>query len=480
MTHEFLWTAHEIASVTGGTSSGAWGVSGVSINTRTLEEGDLFVAIKGPKLDGHQFVEEALQKGASGLLIDTLPPNLSKQAPIVIVDDTLKSLHALGKASRRRAEALIIAVTGSVGKTSTKNALCQALNSQGRTTCSQASHNNLWGVPLSLSRMAREDQFGIFEIGMNHPGEISPLSKMVSPNIAIITNVEPAHTENFDSLELIAEAKAEIFDGLQENGVAVLNADNKFFSNLKNRCNAVGIKNILTFGSTNDADTKLISLLSDCQSSSVEASVLGKRISYRVSLPGQHEVMNSLATLTAIYAAGADIPKAAATLGRLSPLPGRGKIYQLKVSNGSIRLIDESYNANPASVRAALENFGNTKIEPPVRRIAVLGDMLELGKNSETYHLTLAPTLLKNRVEKIFTVGNQMEKLFYSLPSKMQCFCSVDVKEVTGEILEILQPNDLVLVKGSNAIGMAAIVSEIRAELGHCGNALQGIPENVI
>ena len=480
MTQEYLWSAHEIASITGGTASGAWSASGVSINTRTLKVGDLFIAIKGPKLNGHQFVAEALKKGASGLIIDTIPTNLPEQAPIVLVSDTLDALHALGKASRKRSEALIIAVTGSVGKTSTKNALYHALSAQSQTTCSQASHNNLWGVPLSLSQMAPEDQFGIFEIGMSHPGEISPLSKMVSPNITIITNVEPAHTENFDSLELVAEAKAEIFDGLEENGTAILNADNKFYSVLKARCKAVGIKNLLTFGSSNDADTRLISLTSDCQGSNVEASIQGETICYRVSLLGKHEVMNSLATLTAIYAAGADIPAAAAALGQLSPLPGRGKRYQLKFFDGSIQLIDESYNANPTSMRAALDNLGNTEIEPPGRRIAVLGDMRELGKDSEFYHLNIAQTIVKNQVEKIFTVGNQMERLFFSLPSKMQCFSSIDAKGVTKEILQVLRPNDILLIKGSNAVGMASIVSEIRAELGIYSKTLPEASDNAV
>lgn len=480
MNQEHLWSAHEVAAVTGGTASGTWFSSGVSINTRTLKVGDLFVAIRGPMFDGHQFAAEAFRKGASGLLIDSYPANLPERVPIVVVKDTLAALHALGNASRRRSEALIIAVTGSVGKTSTKNALYHALSLQGRTTCSQASHNNLWGVPLSLSQMARRDQFGIFEIGMNHPGEISPLSKMVSPKIAIITNVEPAHTANFDSLELVAKAKAEIFDGLEPNGVAILNADNKFFPNLKACSQAVGIKSLLTFGSAKDADSRLISLSSDCQGSYVEASIIGKRISYRVSLPGKHEVMNSLATLTAIHAAGADIDAAAASFGQLVPLPGRGKSYQCRILGGSIKLIDESYNANPASMRAALDNLGNTEIDPPGRRIAVLGDMLELGRNSQAYHLNLAPTILENQVEKIFAVGIQMERLFESLPPNIQCFCSTDTKGLTKEILKILQPNDIVLVKGSNAIGMASVVTEIRAELGDYCKPLPGRLNNAV
>ncbi len=480
MNQEHLWSAHEIAAVTGGTASGTWFSSGVSINTRTLKVGDLFVAIRGPMFDGHQFAAEAVKKGASGLLIDTHPANLPERAPIVLVNDTLAALHALGNASRRRSEALIIAVTGSVGKTSTKNALYHALSLQGQTTCSQASHNNFWGVPLSLSQMARRDQFGIFEVGMSHPGEISPLSKMISPNIAIITNVEPAHTANFDSLELVAKEKAEIFDGLEPSGVAVLNADNKFFSYLKARSKSVGVRNLLTFGSASDADTRLISLSSDCQGSYIEASIKGKRISYKVSLPGKHQVMNSLATLTAIHAAGADIDAAAASFGQLVPLPGRGKSYQCRILGGSIKLIDESYNANPASMRAALDNLGNTKIDPPGRRIAVLGDMLELGRNSQTYHLNLAPTILKNQVEKIFAVGNQMEGLFESLPPDMQCFFSADTKGLTKEILKILQPNDIVLVKGSNAVGMASVVTEIRAELGGYCKPLRGRLENAV
>lgn len=480
MTLEYLWSAHEIAAATGGTASGAWSASGVSINTRTLEVGDLFVAIKGPMLDGHQFVFEALERGASGLLIDSRPPDLPEQAPLVMVNDTLDALHALGKASRRRSDALILAVTGSVGKTSTKNALYHAFAVQGRTTCSQASHNNLWGVPLSLSQMAPSDQFGIFEIGMSHPGEISPLSKMVSPHIAIITNVAPAHTENFDNMEAVAEAKAEIFEGLGKTGIPILNADNRFFSSLKARSKAVGIENLLTFGSSKNADTRLVSVSSDCRGSRVEASIQGKKISYKVSLPGKHQVMNSLATLTAVFAAGADIAAAAAALGQLSPLPGRGKSYQLEFLGGSIQLIDESYNANPTSMQAALNNLGNTKVKPPGRRIAILGDMRELGRDSQQYHLDIAPTIFKNQIEKIFTVGSQMGALFYSLPQKMQCFCSEDTKEITRELLNILRPNDIVLVKGSNAVGMASIVSEVREQLRDYRKALPGTQNNAV
>jgi UDP-N-acetylmuramoyl-tripeptide--D-alanyl-D-alanine ligase len=457
-----LWTAEEMARVTSGQANGTWTASGLSIDTRTLKRGDVFVALRGPNFDGHNFLDHAFENGAAAVVIDSKAKSFPIPPRSILVKDTLRALNDLGTEGRRRSSAKIIAITGSAGKTSTKDALSRSLSRQGKTTSSLASLNNYLGVPLSLARMKIDDQYGIFEIGMNRTGEISALSKMVSPDLAIITNVEPAHIGNFPSIEAIASAKAEICDGLDKYGTVILNADNHYTYLLIEAAQKRGIKNIITFGTSASADAKLLSMSSDSQGSSVEADIRGRHVCYRLNLPGRHHVMNSLASLAAITAVDADLSMAVEAFGEISALPGRGKQHLLALKNGQITLIDESYNANPASMRAALEILGTAKLNSNGRRIAVLGEMLELGANSQIFHLNLLPILLDSKVDVVHLAGGEMLALFDVLPESMRGIASKNIAKITNTLISELRHNDIVLVKGSYASGAHKIVTDIK------------------
>ncbi|HEX7969595.1 MAG TPA: UDP-N-acetylmuramoyl-tripeptide--D-alanyl-D-alanine ligase, partial [Stellaceae bacterium] len=367
-----LWTSAEAAAATGGHSTRDWRAGGVSIDSRTVAPGDLFVALAGPKFDGHDFVADALRKGAAAALVARAPPRVATDAPLLVVGDTMAALEELGRAARRRSAAAIIGVTGSVGKTGTKEALRRALERQGPSFASAGSLNNQWGVPLSLARMPRETAYGVFEMGMNHAGEIEALSRIVRPDVAVITTVEPAHLGFFRSVEAIADAKAEIFAGMEPRGAAVLNRDNPHFARLAAAAKARGITRILSFGSHPDATVKLIDCHLYATASAVTASVMGEIVDYCIAIPGKHWVMNSLAVLGAVKAVGADVGAAAGAMSSLAPLDGRGRRHNIAVAGGSAELIDESYNASPASMRATFAALGAA--EPPRggRRIAVL------------------------------------------------------------------------------------------------------------
>ncbi len=449
-----LWTAAEIAEATGGRASGGWSATGVSIDSRSVNRGDLFVALKGPNFDGHEFVSDALARGAAGALIDRRPAGLDETAPVIAVGDTLKALSALGDAARDRTRAGIVAVTGSVGKTGTKEALRAALSALGVTSASASSFNNHWGVPLSLARMPKDSDYGVFEIGMNHPGEIAPLSRMVRPDVSIVTTVAPAHIEFFGSIEAIADAKAEIFEGMS-GGVAVLNRDNEMFDRLAAAARKRGVGRIYTFGTHDDAEARLISFAPDRQGSNVEARIDGKRIGYRLNVPGKHHIMNSLAVFAAIDALDGDLVEAAKGIGRLEPLAGRGARHDIRVRNGKFSVIDESYNANPASMAASIQALGQF---PATRRIAVLGEMRELGENAGKYHLELGECLIDSKIDLVFACGSLTQALVSSLPANMQGGHSDTSDQLVAELLAVVEPGDAVMVKGSLASGMRVVV----------------------
>ena len=389
---EPLWTLGEIVAATHGTTLGAAGlpVSGLSIDSRTIALGEGFVAIRGPNRDGHAFVTAALERGASCAIVDkSFPPG--DEEKLVRVGDTLEALNDLGRASRARAEdTVVIAVTGSAGKTGTKEALRLALAPSGSVHASAKSFNNHWGVPLSLANMPKSTRFGVFEIGMNHPGEIAALVPLVTPQIAIVTTVAPVHLGFFRSVEEIADAKAEIFDGLVPGGAAILNRDNPHYERLKARALGHGAR-IVGFGEARDADAHLLEAKLLPDASNVTADILGETVSYRLGAPGRHLVQNSLAVLAAVKLAGADLARAARALEDLHAGAGRGA--RILVDGGRMAIIDESYNANPASVRAALATLGLTPRNEFKRRIAVLGDMLELGPEGGRLHAELVRPL---------------------------------------------------------------------------------------
>ncbi|HUJ99342.1 MAG TPA: UDP-N-acetylmuramoylalanyl-D-glutamyl-2,6-diaminopimelate--D-alanyl-D-alanine ligase [Stellaceae bacterium] len=458
-----LWTAAEAVAATGGRATREWLASGVSIDSRSVAPGDLFIALAGPKFDGHDFVAAALAKGAAAALVARMPPGADANAPLLLVADTMAALEELGRASRRRCAAQIIGVTGSVGKTGTKEALKRALERQGAAFASAGSLNNQWGVPLSLARMPRETRWGIVEMGMNHPGEIDALSRLVRPDVAVITTIEPAHLGFFPSVAAIADAKAEIFVGMEQSGAAVLNRDNVYFARLAEAARARGITRILGFGTHPDATVKLIDSHLYATASAVTASVMGEIVDYCIAIPGQHWVMNSLAVLGAVKAAGGDVGIAAAAMSSLQPLDGRGRRHRIATGEGSAELIDESYNASPASMRAALAVLGTMIPGKGGRRIAVLGDMLELGDDAERLHAELAQPIIDAGVALVFTVGPNMRALYDALPKRLRGGHAATSAEMAEIVARRLRPGDIATVKGSFGSRMAEVVRRLLA-----------------
>jgi len=459
---EALWTSAEIAATVAGQVSGDFAATGVSIDSRSLERGDLFVALQGPTFDGHDFVAAALQRGAAGALIHRRPANLPADAPVIEVVDTMKALEDLGRAARARTEAKVAAVTGSVGKTSTKEALRSVLSLFAPTFASAGNLNNQWGAPLSLARMPRDTRYGVFELGMNHAGEISPLSQMVRPEVAIITTVEPVHIEFFPSVAEIADAKAEIFDGLLPGGAAVLPFDNPHFDRLEAKAKRMGAR-ILTFGANEGAWARLIDCQVEPDGNQVTAEIGGKRLRYRMAAPGRHLALNSVAVLAGAFAFDLDLDQALPAFGAVQPLKGRGKREFLKIKDGQLELIDEGYNASPASVRAALGLLGTLPTAFGGRRIAVLGDMRELGSVGPQLHRDLAPDLSAAKVELAFLVGPQMQGLYDLLPDAMKGAHRATSDEMVQPLLAALKASDTVLIKGSLGTRMAPLVEAVRA-----------------
>ncbi len=466
MTAPSLWNSNDAGAATGGRSTRDWQAQGVSIDSRGLAPDDLFIALRGPSFDGHDFVAGGFKAGAAAAMVSRTPDGLADGAPLLLVDDTMDALGALGAAARARSRARIVAITGSVGKTSTKEALRLVLSEQGETTASAASFNNHWGVPLSLARMCEDAQFGAFEVGMNHAGEISPLSRLIRPHVAIVTNVDAAHTAFFASIEDIADAKAEIFDGIEPDGAAVLNRDNAHFARLKAAARVRGINRIVCFGAHEEADVRLL----DCQiqpdGCRVSAVIHGARMEFRIGVPGRHMALNCLAVLAAVDALGADVARAATALAGLSALDGRGRRHTVKCDGGAFTLIDESYNANPASMRAAIEALGAAKPEPGGRRIAVFGEMHELGEQSPSLHAGLAGALEGNGVDLVFTAGSDMAYLFNVLPAAMQGVHADSAEDVATMVADIAQPGDVITVKGSLASRMKIVIDALLA----CGD----------
>ncbi|MDF2995565.1 MAG: UDP-N-acetylmuramoylalanyl-D-glutamyl-2,6-diaminopimelate--D-alanyl-D-alanine ligase [Xanthobacteraceae bacterium] len=454
-----LWTPDELAKATGGTLRGApeAPINGVSIDSRTLVRGDAFFAIKGDNSDGHSYVAAAAGRGAGlSVVARERVGELPADAPLLIVEDVLKALEDTGRAARVRSGARIIAVTGSVGKTTTKEAMLFAFGADGPTHASAASYNNHWGVPLSLARLPGGVRYGVFELGMNHPGEIAPLVAMVRPHIAVITTIEPVHIAQFSGIEAIADAKAEIFTGVEPGGAAVLNRDNPQFPRLRAAAKAAGIANIIGFGEHKGAQARLLSVALQPDGSTASADILGQTISFKVGLPGRHIVQNALAVLAAAKLAGADLCLAAMALASLGPPPGRGVRTPLTIKGGPALLIDESYNANPASMRAALDVLGRIPVEGRGRRIAVLGDMLELGEAGEAMHRDLAGAA-GTAADLVFCAGPLMHALWDALPANRRGACAPDAATLLPLVAEQLRAGDVLVVKGSNGSRMGPL-----------------------
>ncbi|MGE0846756.1 MAG: UDP-N-acetylmuramoylalanyl-D-glutamyl-2,6-diaminopimelate--D-alanyl-D-alanine ligase [Flavobacteriaceae bacterium] len=460
---EPLWTIAAMAEATGGRLEGVadGAVTGISINSRDIRRGEAFFAIRGDRFDGHDFADAAIGAGAAlAVISEGKRDSVKAEGPLLVVEDVLAALEDLGRAARARSKARIVAVTGSVGKTGTKEALRLALSASGPTHASAASFNNHWGVPLSLARMPADVPYAVFEIGMNHPGEITPLVAMVRPHAAIVTTVEAVHLEYFGSVEAIADAKAEIFTGLEPGGTAILNVDNEQFARLKAAAGRGGAA-ILTFGVADGADSRLerISLHPDC--SCVSALIRGVPVTYKLGAPGRHVVMNSLAVLLAVDVLGADLALGALALQKLAAPRGRGQKRLLKVGDGRAVLIDESYNANPTSMRAALALLGQSEPQKGGRRIAVLGDMLELGAAADALHAGLAEAVAAANVDQLYLSGPHMRALAEVLPPGRLALHAAKSEALAEALLAELRAGDVVMVKGSLGSRMAPLVEAL-------------------
>jgi UDP-N-acetylmuramoyl-tripeptide--D-alanyl-D-alanine ligase len=461
MSERPLWTIEAMAQAMRAGRLGPLpaSTSGISIDSRTIGRGEAFFAIAGEHRDGHDFAAAALAAGA-GLAVVAADERsrFSDEAPLLVVADVLAALYDLARAARARMPAKVLAVTGSVGKTGTKEALRLALAADGETHASAASYNNQWGVPLSLARCPQTARFAVLEIGMNHAGEIEPLAALVRPHVAIVTTVEPVHLEFFASLEAIADAKAEIFRSVGADGAAVINRDNAHYARLRKHAEKAGVGRIVSFGHHAKADARLLacSLHPDC--STVRARILGVDLAYKLGAPGRHIVLNSLAVLAAASLVGADLALAALGLAELKPAAGRGARIMLQTREGSALLIDESYNANPASMRAALALLAQAEHGTRGRRIAVLGDMLELGPGGADMHRQLLEPVLAGNIDLVFCCGPLMRALWEALPSERRGAYAETAALLEPQVLAVVHAGDVVMVKGSLGSRMGPIV----------------------
>lgn len=464
-----LWTSAEAAAATGGRTTADWQANGVSIDTRSLQKGDLFVALKAAR-DGHDFVAHALAQGAAAALVSRIPDGVSPEAPLLIVPDVLAALEQLGIAARARTRARVVGVTGSAGKTSTKEMLRAILAGQGRVHAAEASYNNHWGVPLTLARMPAETDFAVIEIGMNHPGEIAPLSRMARPHAVMITTVAPAHLEAFDSVEGIAHEKASIIDGLEPGGTAVLNADIATTPILVAKARAHGAR-IVLFGGAQAADFRLIDARITDQTTVVQASCAGHPTLFKVRTPGRHFAMNGLGALAVAQALGADPTIAACDLGTWLPPDGRGarqRILLDVVDETSFELIDDAFNANPASMAASLDVLIAAEPQNGVgrvgqgRRIAILGDMLELGPTELDLHAAIARHPGLDGIATLHCVGPRMKALHQALPRGQRGEWAETAPELASHIRHMIDAGDIVLVKGSKGSKVSLIVDALK------------------
>ncbi|SJZ32055.1 UDP-N-acetylmuramoyl-tripeptide--D-alanyl-D-alanine ligase [Enhydrobacter aerosaccus] len=460
-----LWTSDEIARALSPVAMPeAFETNGVTFDSRAVAPGDLFFALSGETTDGHAFVADALGRGAAAAIVSRDVPEA--RGKLVKVRDTTQALVDLGRAGRQRSNARIASVTGSVGKTSTKDALRAMLSAQAPTAASAASFNNHVGVPISLARLPRDARYGVFEIGMNHPGEIEPLARLVEAHVGVITNIEPAHIGHMGSEEAIADEKACLFAGMRQGAVAVLNRDNRHFDRLTASARRFGVARIVGFGRHEAAEARLLACRLHDSGSDVVALIHGQKIEYRLGAAGEHWVLNSLAALAVVEALGGDVARGAASLAEVKPSPGRGARRHLVFGSGSIELIDESYNANPASVRAMLAVFARTQPASQGRRLLVLGDMRELGQGADDYHGGLADAVAASGADQVFLCGPHMKALWQRLAQAQRGAYQPDSVALAPLVASGLRAGDVVAVKGSLGSKMKTVVDAILAASG--------------
>ena len=462
-----LWTSDAMIAAMGGRPLGTMphGIAGISIDTRTLKPGEAFFAIKGENFDGHDFATAAMAAGASLMVVaDSKLAALGRLTiPMIVVEDVLAALELLGVAARARSKAKVIAVTGSAGKTSTKEALRLALSASGTVHAAEKSFNNHWGVPLTLARMPSDVDYAVFEIGMNHAGEIRPLVKLVRPHVAIVTMIAAAHLGHFHSLDDIARAKAEIFEGIVPGGHALINRDDHRWRILDKLAREAGVQHIVGFGEHSRSQVKLMACTLGADRSTISVKVGGETFEARIGAPGRHMVQNVLAVLGAAYLVGADVGMAAEALASLKAERGRGARMTLMHPDGPFTVIDESYNANPASMKAALDLLARAEVAEGGRRIAVLGDMRELGAHSSKLHAALAEPLRGAAPDLVFLAGAEMAALEAELADRLP----VEYRETGAELVPLLVsaigPGDAVMIKSSNGVGFSKIVDALAA-----------------
>jgi UDP-N-acetylmuramoyl-tripeptide--D-alanyl-D-alanine ligase len=461
-----IWNAKDAAQATQGTLTGSqdWSVTGISIDTRTLQKGDLFVALGGPYHDGHDYVIAALQQGAGAVMISHDVTGLPSDAPVLFVRDTRRALEDLAKTARYRMSGTVIGITGSVGKTGVKNMLAAVFGDQGQTHAAKASHNNHWGVPLTLAGTHEGTDYGIYEMGMNHAGEIALLTKMVRPNIALITTIAPAHIENLGSMEGIADAKAEIFQGLQAGGTAVLNRDNAWYDRLFLAA-TLNYHATFSFGEHESADIRMTNIIEASNGSRITFTLNGVEYQFTLPMVGKHHALNALGVLACVHLAGADINKAINTLSQHQAGDGRGRFEKIalpQAPQNPITLIDESYNASPDSMRAAFRVLALIDPGKGGRRIAILGDMLELGVQSARYHGDLALPIKAAGIDLVYTCGAMMKNLHDTLPQSKRGAHADTSAQLAEIVLDAIVPGDVIMIKGSNSTKMGVIVEALR------------------
>lgn len=460
-----LWTSDEVKAALTAASIGApFEAEGVTFDSRAVGKGDLFFALTGETTDGHGFVADALSRGAAAAVVSRDVEGA--KGTLVRVPDTMKALVELGHAARRRSMARIASVTGSVGKTSTKDALRAMLSAEAPTSASVASYNNHVGVPISLARLPREAQYGVFEIGMNHPGEIEPLARQVEAHVGVVTNVGPVHIGHMGSEEAVADEKGCLFAGMAEGAVAVLNRDSRHYERLVGKARHFGVSRIVGFGRSEAAEARLVSCNLQDSGSDVAALIHGRRIEYRLGAAGEHWVLNSVAALAVIDAIGADVVKASTVLAGVKASPGRGARRMLRFGSGTIELLDESYNANPVSVRAMLAVLARTEPQPGGRRILALGDMRELGEGADGYHAGLADAVAASGAAQVFLCGPHMQALWQKLAPAQRGVHRPDSAALAGDLPAVLRAGDVVAVKGSLGSKMKIVVDAIVAASG--------------
>jgi UDP-N-acetylmuramoyl-tripeptide--D-alanyl-D-alanine ligase len=456
-----IWTAADLAELFDVNLPAEWEARGVSIDTRTLKSGDLFVALIGEHSDGHDYVKTAFEKGASAALVSKPCDGVTVQ-----VEDTFEALRDLGRFARNRSGAKFIGVTGSVGKTGTKEMLRAALGACANTYATSGNYNNHYGVPLTLANMPRETQLAVIEMGMNHAGEIRELTQIARPHLSVITTIDAVHLEHFKNVEAIAAAKAEIFEGMGGEGIAVLNLDNPHYGFLAKQADKADLDRIISFGTDEEAYACMRRYQLEDFHSVVDAVIGGTPVQYRIGAIGRHWGMTSVAVLAVADALGYDIAKCAEALRWFEEPEGRGRIEELKVRGGNMRLIDDAYNASPVSMGSAIDKLamlgGCDDSQPKMRTLAVLGDMLELGDASAELHVGLVPTLVNNQIDLVFAAGHFMRGLYEALPESMRGDYDETALGLAPKVVSRLQANDLVLVKGSNGSKMRELSRAIR------------------